>query len=114
MINIPQEDGTCACKDGWTGEGCERATPGISKERRRDGTYGYSFTTEAERGVGAAIFDPQKKVLYVSVYDAAAGADAVFEVDPLNPATFTASSLTSRGWGWLVPTARIGDKAALR
>ena len=49
--------------------------------------------------MGAAIFDPQKKVLYVSVYDAAAGADAVFEVDPLNPETFTASSLTSRGWG---------------
>ena len=48
--------------------------------------------------MGAAIFDPQKKVLYVSVYDAAAGADAVFEVDPLNPETFTASSLTSRGW----------------
>ena len=33
------------------------------------------------------------------MYDAAAGADAVFEVDPLNPATFTASSLTPRGWG---------------
>jgi hypothetical protein len=49
--------------------------------------------------VGAAVFDPQKKVLYVSVYDAAAGADTVFEVDPMNPATFTASSLTSRGWG---------------
>ena len=49
--------------------------------------------------MGAAVFDPQKKVLYVSVYDAAAGADTVFEVDPMNPATFTASSLTSRGWG---------------
>jgi hypothetical protein len=154
--NFPfqQEDGTCACNSGWTGEGCAQVSatipialsisplfiwsrrmmlrvqktngpetsisvfslrvaqesPGISKEKRRDGTYGYSFTTNAEKNVGAAVFDPQKKVLYLSVYDAVSGADSVIEVDPLNPTTFASGGFTSRGWGDAVGPRRA-DRA---
>ena len=45
------------------------------------------------------MYDPKIKVLYLSVYDATSGADAVIEVDPLNPTTFIQNGLAHRGWG---------------
>ena len=95
-----QEDGTCACAPGWTGEGCELPNPGISKEKRRDDQYAYSYVVSpaAEIQVSDVVFDPSKKVLFVSAYDANTGAEVVYEADPLNPATYTSGGFTSRGW----------------
>ena len=87
--------------DGWTGQGCEKESPGLSIEIRRDGVYGYRFTSGLRVGAGPAVLDPQKKVLYVAAYDAATGRDAVLEVDPLNPSGHLVGSEASltRGWG---------------
>ena len=89
--------------DGWTGQGCEKESPGLSIEIRRDGVYGYRFTSGLRVGAGPAVLDPQKKVLYVAAYDAATGRDAVLEVDPLNPSGHLVGSEASltRGWGSL-------------
>lgn len=49
------------------------------------------------------MFDPKKKVLYLSVYDAVTGGNSVIEVDPLSPTTFNEGGFISRGWGSVGP-----------
>ena len=111
MINIPQEDGTCACKDGWTGEGCARATPGISRNvdatvrtaipspPRRRGAWARRFLTRRRRFCTYPCTMPRREQMRCSRWT-------------LNPETFTASSLTSRGWAWLVPTAQMARQSS--
>lgn len=45
------------------------------------------------------MFDPQNKVLYLSVYDAVNGADSVITVNPFMPTNFSQDNYTLRGWG---------------
>jgi len=87
-----QDDGTCACESGWAGEGCALEAPGISLERRRDGTHGYRFETTDEMQVGGAVFDPHGEVVYVYARDAS-GQDVIVEVDPMSVAV-----AGTRGW----------------
>ena len=87
-----QDDGTCACESGWAGEGCALEAPGISLERRRDGTHGYRFETTDEMQVGGAVFDPHGEVVYVYARDAS-GRDIIIELDPMSVAV-----AGTRGW----------------
>lgn len=95
-------DGACVCFSGWSGVACDLPTPGLSKESRFDGVRAYEYNTAGtankENYVRDVIYDSKKDVMYVYGSDEN-GNPRVFEVDPKYPTSFTAASVTSRGWG---------------
>ena len=82
----------CVCESGWSGEGCALESPGISLEKRRNGTHGYRFETTNEVQVGDAVFDPHGQVVYVSARDTS-GEDVIVQLDPMSVAV-----TGTRGW----------------